>query len=164
MKEVTLEYVVLLHDLISAYHEKLSEVLSPTVAETFRGGAVDRIVSKLGLTKDKDGDSGNAAEKNVVETLRRWGTGIQIVEVGDQLICDISCPVARDVHPLLSSSHPQCPLATLVVGLVRSQMPHARIESSLLTENGVKFRINFHPPSDSGGSKSSRNEDAPASN
>jgi lipase chaperone LimK len=75
MAEVSVEYLAYMHDLISLYHEKLSQILSPTVAETFRDSVSDLIVKKLGITEDQ--------VLGLEDGLRKWGVESQIVDIGE---------------------------------------------------------------------------------
>jgi len=40
-------YVAALHDLVTAYHDKLSEVLPPAEVERFRAATADRIMKNM---------------------------------------------------------------------------------------------------------------------
>lgn len=133
-----MEYVAYLHDLVSAYHEKLSEILSPNVAETFRGAAVDRIVKQLGLPQELIRSDYHQVIKSVAKDL---GQQIEVTQIGNELVCEMICRYAHDVHPVLVSEKPQCPLASLVVGMARVKNPNARMVSNGLTGDGVKFRM-----------------------
>jgi hypothetical protein len=129
-------YVAVLHDLVTAYHDKLSEVLSPAEVEKFRVATADRILSNLDLK--------SAGQAQVMQTVAKllsdWGLTLKVEEELGQLRCSIDCPYAHTVHPLYATPT-FCPISTLVLGAVRSKEPKARLASIQLTDEGTEFRI-----------------------
>jgi hypothetical protein len=131
---VPIEYVTLLHDLIAGYHDKLSESLSPVVAETCRGTLIDKLMKKMHMPGGKDTLS------VVKEMLTRWGFKLETVAVGDELRCKIECPFAANVHPLLAHTM-ECPVAYVVLGAVRQEESGSRMIRNHLLPNGVDFSM-----------------------
>ena len=72
-KEFPRGYVAALHDMVTAYHDKLSEVLPPAEAERFRAATADRIMKNLTLKDDTKGH----AMGQVSEVLAEWGLTLQ---------------------------------------------------------------------------------------
>src|SRR3989304_1729323 len=62
-------YVAALHDLVTADHDKLSEVLPPAEVERFRAATADRIMKNLTM---KENEKGHAMEQ-VSGLLAEWG-------------------------------------------------------------------------------------------
>jgi len=133
MAEVPDEYLAFMHDLISAYHQKLTETLSPKVAETFRDIASDSIVKKLGI---------EAEQKNTLsDILSKWGIKSQVVTIGDDVQCHLECPYATIVHPLLTAEHPICPLSFMTLGVVRLRAPASQMIVNGINSDGAQLTV-----------------------
>ncbi len=131
---VPIEYITLLHDLIAGYHDKLSESLSPVVAETCRVTLLDKLMKKMHMLGDVN------ASSVVKEKLNGWGFKLETVRVGDELRCKIECPFAANIHPLLYHTM-ECPVAYVVLGAARQEESGSRMIRNQLLPNGSEFSI-----------------------
>jgi len=129
-------YVAALHDLITAYHDKLSEVLPPAEVERFRAATADRIMKNLTLKDDTRGH----AMGQVSQLLAEWSLTLHTENNLGRLQCKIDCPYAHIVHPLYATPT-FCPISTLVLGAARSTEPEAKLASRQLTDEGTEFII-----------------------
>jgi len=73
--------------------------------------------------------------------LQSWGVESQFARVGQDIVCDLKCPYAHEIHPLLTAEHPVCPLAFMVLGVARITDKNLRLREDGLTEDGAKFTI-----------------------
>jgi hypothetical protein len=133
-------YLAALHDIISAYHQRLSEVTSPQVANQFLGNISDIAMRHLGFDKDKD-----SAEENARKMMATLGMKLETVKTGQNIDCKIECPFAEKVHPLLVSKNPICPITILVLGAVRLTDRGALATQITLNEKGTDAIIGPNP-------------------
>jgi len=102
-----------LHDIIAAYHERLSQVTSPQVANQFLATMSDLAMHHLGFDKQDD------PMENAKKLMAMFGMKLTTVTVNDQAEFKIECPFAERVHPLIVSKNPVCPITILVLGAMR---------------------------------------------
>lgn len=133
-------YLAALHDIISAYHQRLAEVTSPQVANQFLGNISDIAMSHLGLDKDKDSEIESARKM-----MAKLGMKLEMVKVGENTACKIECPFASKVHPLIVSKNPICPITILVLGAVRMTQGGVLITRMTLTDKGTDATIHPNP-------------------
>jgi hypothetical protein len=127
-------YVAVLHDMVTAYHDKLSEVLPQAEVDQFRASIADRIMRNLVSKGDE------RWHEKVSELLEVWGLKLNTESKLGQLQCKIDCPYAHIVHPLYANPT-FCPISTLVLGAARSAQPKAKLTSIELTDEGTEFII-----------------------
>jgi len=131
-----LTFLAMLHDIISTYHTRLCEVTSPRVANQFLAGIADKAILDLRL----DNDDFSSIE-NVKKWLNRMGIKLTTVNIGEGTECKIECPFATQVHPLLVSKNPICPIAIIVLGVTRSTRKGEIASMKTLTEKGSETVI-----------------------
>jgi hypothetical protein len=121
-----------LHDIIAAYHNRLAEVTSPQVATAFLANMSDLAMKHLGFDK---GDK--TPLENTKSLLESLGMKLEIVKVGEELDFDLQCPFAKQVHPLIASKSPICPVTILILGAVRVKDRNSIPSSIRLNETGT---------------------------
>jgi hypothetical protein len=129
-------YLAALHDIISAYHQRLTEITSPQVANQFLGNMSDLAMKHLGF------DIGKSTPIESAQILMgNLGMKLDIVKVGDKFDCKLECPFAKQVHPHLASEHSICPVTILVLGALRVNERHLIPTKISLTETGTRTVI-----------------------
>ena len=128
-------YLAALHNLIYTYNEKLAEVTSRKVANTFLGIASDKLMLDLHVTHSEH------AVDTIREHIQEWGLKLETTEAGRHTSCEIECPFAPLVHPLIARKNPFCPVSLLLLGAKRLSDRDASIASMTLEENGCRFTI-----------------------
>jgi hypothetical protein len=130
-----ISYIGFLHDVIAAYHERLSLAASPKVAGQFLVSIADKEIRALGLDKGAD-------PKQMLDSmLRNLGMKYQTFKVGDQVVSKLECPHATAVHPRISAMHPICPVSILALGTERIRNKTMVIASNHLTRNGAQYTV-----------------------
>jgi len=129
-------YIAILHDIIAAYHERLSQAASPDVAAHFLATIADKQVRYLGLDKDSD-------PKKALETfLQNIGMKHQTFKIGDyKTVTRLECPYANVVHPRITAAHPICPISVLALATERITNKKLLIASNHLTPTGAEYTI-----------------------
>ena len=108
--------------------------MSPKVAETFRDAVSDSIINKLGLTVQQAG--------NLQGILLKWGIKSETQSVEGKVSCQLECPYANEIHPLLRAEHPVCPMSFMALGVIRSGGDREfRILENSLKNNGANLSI-----------------------
>jgi hypothetical protein len=128
-------YIAFLHDVISAYHQRLSDAASPKVAAQFLASIADKEMRYLGLDKDA-----NPKEK-LENMLQNMGMKYQTFRVGEQIVNKLECPFANVVHPRINSTNPICPVSILALGTERVGRKPMVIASNHLTRDGAEYKI-----------------------
>jgi len=129
-------YIAALHDIISAYHTRLSSVASPKVANQFLANIADMAMHYLGYDKNPA-----AAMEKVKELMAKLGMEFTTVKVGGGFDCRIGCPFAEKVHPHLAAQYQICPTTLLVLGAIRLEDKNALPTKVTLTETGTVASI-----------------------
>ena len=129
------EYLAFLHDVIAAYHERLSEATSPEVARQVMAGIADKEARYLGINRDAN------PQDFVSKFIERIGMRYRTFKVGDQDVNELECPYASIVHPRIRVSYPVCPVSILALGAARLANRNLLIASNHLTKTGAKYTI-----------------------
>jgi hypothetical protein len=90
-------YLAFLHDVISAYHERLSEVTSPQVARELLANLADKEVRYLKLNEQAD------PSLAVESFLKKMGMDHKVEKKGEVTTVSLACPNACTVHPRITS-------------------------------------------------------------
>jgi hypothetical protein len=128
-------YIAFLHDVVSAYHERLSEVTSAQVATEFLANIADKEVRYLKL--DKQADRGFVIDS----LLNRMGIHYKLEKTGEMTTISLSCPYASTVHPRINSTHPICPISILALGAERINDTRLIVTQNHLTRSGAEYTI-----------------------
>jgi len=123
--------MAVLHEIIAAGNARLSAALSPQVASEFAGIVATETLRHLGFDKEPDG--GFASVKKMMDDL---GMKLAMNRIGEELQCSITCPFAKEIHPLLANKT-VCPIAILMLGVERSKRDGVLIDKLLLTDDGA---------------------------
>jgi hypothetical protein len=138
--ELTL-YLAAMHDVIAAYHQHLSEVTSPRVANQFLANVSDMSMKYVeGRDSAMDAVKKRLMELGVNLTMRQMSEDIR-----SEIQCEIECPFASKVHPLIVSKAPICPIAIAVLGAVRTKQSGALATKLELNEKGTRAVIHPNP-------------------
>jgi len=129
-----MQYVAFLHDVIAAYHARLSEVTSPRVADHVLASMADKEAGYLGLDKIE------SPTQHVENFLRKLGMKFQTSKAGEQTTTKLDCPYASVIHPRLGSAHPICPACIMVLGAERMK-DRKLLVSCKLTPTGSEYTI-----------------------
>jgi hypothetical protein len=130
-------YLAALHDVVAAYHQRLSEVTSPRVANQFLANVADMSMKYV--------QSQDSVMNAVEERIRALGANLNVRETGEGIECDIECPFASKVHPRIMSKAPICPFAVAVLGAVRTKQSGALATKLELNEKGTRAIISLNP-------------------
>jgi len=128
-------YLAFLHDVIAAYHERLSETTSPKVASLFLASIADKESRNLGLDKEAN------PKKNVERLLENLGMKYESVKIGETTVDKLVCPFANVVHQRISATHPICPISVLALAAERIPGKRMVIASNQLTDTGAEYTI-----------------------
>lgn len=128
-------YLAFLHDVISVYHERLSEVTSPQVARELLANLADKEVRYLKLNEQAD------PGLEVESFLKKMGMDHKVEKKGEVTTVSLACPNACTVHPRISSPHPICPISIFALGAQRISNNHLLIMQNHLTTTGAEYTI-----------------------
>jgi hypothetical protein len=130
-------YVAALHDVVAAYHQRLSEVTSPRVASQFLANVADMSMKYV----EGEGVAMDAVKKRLTEL----GANLRMRTVNEGIECEIECPFASKVHPQIMSKIPVCPITVAVLGAVRTKQNGALPSKLELNEKGTHMTISLNP-------------------
>jgi hypothetical protein len=91
----------------------------------------DRAMLHLGFDRE-----GKPVE-NAKALMARLGMKLELVKASEGFDCKIECPFADQVHPLMVSKNPICPIMILVLGAVRVNQRNAVPTKITLLEKGT---------------------------
>lgn len=135
-------YMLAMHEMVAAYHQRLGEVTSPRVATQFLGNVADMTIRSFGVSKE---DTSSQAMEKVKSIAAELGVNIKTFNVGNDMSCQVTCSFAPIIHPKLMSKNPICPILVLTLGAARKKHRDATIPSLTLAVNGSQCTISSEP-------------------
>jgi hypothetical protein len=134
------EYLVILHEVIASYHERLVEVTSEKVANQLLGNVADKIAAKLEL------ENKLSPIEAVGNLLHAIGMKTEVVKIGEQHATKLTCPLAQTIHPPLikACKHHVCPAAIIALGAHRMADRTLQVANVRLTADGTNYTIRSH--------------------
>jgi hypothetical protein len=128
-------YVGFLHDVIAAYHERLTEATSPQIAAHFLTFIADKEIRHLKLDNDPN------PKKTIEYIIQSMGMKYQSIRVGEQTVSKLDCPYASVVHPRMSATNPICPVAILNLAAERVTNKRITMTKNQLTLEGAEYTL-----------------------
>ena len=95
----------------------------------------DSLIKKLALR------DGLLSSRNIIGILSESGIEIHRETSGNSLIITLTGPFAEHVHPCLETENTICPLAQIVLGMIRTRHRKSITKSSRLTRHGSILNI-----------------------
>ena len=134
------DYLAALHEIVAAYHQRLTEVTSSKVANQLLANISDMVTKRL-----SSGEEPGMGMRVVKDLMGKLGLELETVNVGDYVICKVSCPFASKIHPHLTTPNPVCPISILVLGAMRQTNKTQQITKTTFTETGSEFEVQSVP-------------------
>jgi len=134
MVTVSEDYLAFLHDELSENQSRLRQILGESQSKAIFSWNSDGLIRTIPPGRD----SSNSLD-GIVQKLRGWGMKVTYRQKGRAVEFEIDCPYADQIHPLLASKEPRCPLGEYILGAVRLEDPKSQLLHNSLTAAGVKL-------------------------
>lgn len=128
-------YIAFMHDAIACYHQRLTQVVSPKVANLFLAQIADRAAVQLGLSKEAD------PKRAADAFLEALGMRFKTLKVGEKTVTHIACPYAAIVHPKLAGTTHLCPASIIELGAERLSDNSKLIVEYYIDHGGSHYTI-----------------------
>ncbi len=129
-----LAYHVLMHRMITTFHQRLMDVTSRRFADDFMMDSASDVVQNL------VGSSQNPIDL-VRDLLTTYGYQLTEESDGEFSTWKAKCPIAQFVHPSLPSNETICPVTLLLVAATRLQHRGSKISEHEMKSDGSEFTI-----------------------
>jgi len=134
MVTVSEDYLAFLHDELSENQSRLRQILGESQSKAIFSWNSDGLIRAIPPGRDS-----YSSVDAVVQKLKGWGMNVTYRQKGRAVEFEIDCPHAHQVHPLLTSKEPRCPLGEYILGAVRLEEPKSQLLHNSITEAGVKL-------------------------
>jgi len=130
-----LDYVVFLHDQLAANSASLTKLFNESGAQVISQLDADTLV------RSTQSPFSLRPLDAAIERVEGWGMKVTRSKKGGNLRLRVSCPYAKQVHPLRSDEHPICPLSEYFLGAYRIEEKKALLVGNRIDDEGADIEI-----------------------
>ena len=135
MVSISEDYLAFLHDELSENQARLKQILGESQSKAIFSWNADSLIRTIPAGKN------SSSIDALVQKLKDWGMSVTYREKGRAIEFEIGCPFADNIHPLLASKEPRCPLGEYILGAIRLEEPRSQLAHNSLSKEGVTLTI-----------------------